>query len=472
MRATEDSYTVSEAKLLMYNNGLALGKKDGAAARPEWQDGDRLRNQADRMAATLIDHWGIPEARRQEMADALMNGYQDGWRGKRAHVARDAAGSYYAIRHDGSIAQTGSPDSLHAFAQREGYCIWTFNAQGGNLVCAYNPNSPSAPDYPNKQTVNTMRAGTKWAADSSSRSARLHRALDCIMDRVGYGRAKDAEGDLEFLKQNDIPVSAGCIIVSGRWWPIDSTVAQNFIREYKQYHQERAGGVKDSAMDSYHPPRSLKYKGREYSYTGKEGTHLREDKYGKQGVLAYEYERLDSEGHRDGNRVWLYENGNIQEDSARTSDSKETPTKFAVRKGGGAYPSFFNTYNEALEYQKERGGTIWSIGAPDYKWKQVTPRGDARDAVLRSLADQMLRAGHSADDIAKVVEAGAKDAEDGIPSDVKIGSLETAGNPPKTYALVETPEFRQRMFVSGYVKNAQEFYDIASYTINRMRKEM
>ena len=49
----------------------------------------------------------------------------------------------------------------------------------------------------------------------------------------------------------------------------------------------------------------------------------------------------------------------------------ETPTKFAVRKGGGAYPSFFNTYNEALEYQKERGGTIWSIGSPDYKWKQV-----------------------------------------------------------------------------------------------------
>ncbi len=114
--------------------------------------------------------------------------------------------TYFAIRPDGSIAQSGSPDSLHAFAQREKYCIWTFNAQGGNLVCAYNPNSPSAPDYPNKASINTMRSGTKWAADSSSRRLRLHRALDCIMDRVGYGRAGDAEdGHLPHPPPSRIP---------------------------------------------------------------------------------------------------------------------------------------------------------------------------------------------------------------------------------------------------------------------------
>ena len=117
--------------------------------------------------------------------------------------------TYFAIRPDGSIAQSGSPDSLHAFAQREKYCIWTFNAQGGNLVCAYNPNSPSAPDYPNKASINTMRSGTKWAADSSSRRLRLHRALDCIMDRVGYGRVRDDSRDQLRKKQDELIKLAG-----------------------------------------------------------------------------------------------------------------------------------------------------------------------------------------------------------------------------------------------------------------------
>jgi hypothetical protein len=66
----------------------------------------------------------------------------------------------------------------------------------------------------------------------------------------------------------------------------------------------------------------IKHKGSEYSFTGKTGTHRRDDQYAKKGETGYEYERLDGEGERTGERLWVYANGGIEEDPAlRTSDS-------------------------------------------------------------------------------------------------------------------------------------------------------
>ena len=67
--------------------------------------------------------------------------------------------TYRVIRPDGNIVRDGSLDDLFPFAQREGYCIWGWNPQAGNLVCAYNPNNPEPPTYPNRETVRTIRAG-------------------------------------------------------------------------------------------------------------------------------------------------------------------------------------------------------------------------------------------------------------------------------------------------------------------------
>lgn len=64
------------------------------------------------------------------------------------------------------------------------------------------------------------------------------------------------------------------------------------------------------------PPRDVKYKGREYSFTGKVGTHPRDSQYAKKGETGYEYERLDGEGNKTGERIWQYANGKIQEDAA------------------------------------------------------------------------------------------------------------------------------------------------------------
>jgi alkylhydroperoxidase family enzyme len=95
------------------------------------------------------------------------------------------------------------------------------------------------------------------ARDAADRASRLHRALDCIMDRRARAVAADAQ-----------------------------------------------------------PPRDVKYKGREYHFTGKVGTHPRDSQYAKKGETGYEYERLDGEGNKTGERIWQYANGKIQEDAA------------------------------------------------------------------------------------------------------------------------------------------------------------
>jgi hypothetical protein len=109
----------------------------------------------------------------------------------------------------------------------------------------------------NDAEVQGTRKLEKGTTDASDRASRLHRALDCIMDRRARAVAADAQ-----------------------------------------------------------PPRDVKYKGREYHFTGKVGTHPRDSQYAKKGETGYEYERLDSEGNKTGERIWQYANGKIQEDAA------------------------------------------------------------------------------------------------------------------------------------------------------------
>ena len=57
--------------------------------------------------------------------------------------------------------------------------------------------------------------------------------------------------------------------------------------------------------------------------------------------------------------------------------ARENPTQFSVRRGG-KFPSFFNTLNEAFEYQREHGGDVWTLGTDTgHKWKRL--RGNPSD---------------------------------------------------------------------------------------------
>ena len=68
-------------------------------------------------------------------------------------------------------------------------------------------------------------------ADSAGRRARLHRALDCVMDRTGFG--KDWNPQEEWAPPADGTEHGGCIMISGRWWPKDSKVAQEYLARTK-----------------------------------------------------------------------------------------------------------------------------------------------------------------------------------------------------------------------------------------------
>lgn len=53
---------------------------------------------------------------------------------------------------------------------------------------------------------------------------------------------------------------------------------------------------------------SLRYRGKEYYSTGKSGTN------NATGVKVYEYEAVDDDGRRTGERIWVDARGNIYPD--------------------------------------------------------------------------------------------------------------------------------------------------------------
>jgi hypothetical protein len=183
------------------------------------------------------------------------------------------------------------------------------------------------------------------AHDISDRATRLHAALDCVIDRRA-GRAKDADEHVYSYADSEeraeelaaqanqrretrngffVPESFWAQKIGGRWAVLGNPSKGMSVRTKDASDRaSRLHRALDCIMDrraravaaDAQPPRDVKYKGREYSFTGKVGTHPRDSQYAKKGETGYEYERLDGEGNKTGERIWQYANGKIQEDAA------------------------------------------------------------------------------------------------------------------------------------------------------------
>ena len=292
---TSDIYTVSEAKTQMYQQGYKLGKKDSTAERPEWQEGDRLAAQAEFMADTLVKHWGVPAARKGEMATAFLNGYNDGWRGKRTRGGdartrdswdpsddddddeQESWGVYCQVSggvtgsRGGMLKSNGQEVRFPTKEAAEREAARLRNEMGRNSSATFH--------YSVQPTGDAART-----RDAAGRRARLHRALDCVMDRTGYGRdmrnafqkinvgdviiysrggvkeratitskgrngfleAKTDDGREIMILGEDVDAIVGknaydaegaehngAVLISGRWWPKDSKVAQAYLARTK-----------------------------------------------------------------------------------------------------------------------------------------------------------------------------------------------------------------------------------------------
>jgi hypothetical protein len=68
--------------------------------------------------------------------------------------------------------------------------------------------------------------------------------------------------------------------------------------------------IKHQKPDS-EPPTYLHHQGREWSYTGKTGTHCQTDANGAADEVQHEYEALDNTGTRTGARAWRTLSGHI-----------------------------------------------------------------------------------------------------------------------------------------------------------------
>lgn len=174
----------------------------------------------------------------------------------------------------------------------------------------------------------------------------------------------------------------------------NSTMARHYKQNIER-HEAMIARLRGSSRDADFP-QYLKYKGAEYSKTGKMGTDM------KTSEKSAEYAELDDEGRRTGNRLWRTEAGRITEDGAMRGRDGAPPAgliaslKEKVRKG----ELTANEASKQLAPYSQAGASIHIVlrgdGTPTVT---MIPGGGARDhggpfpSVKMALRDARMQIG-------------------------------------------------------------------------------